>query len=256
VRGPLISIVTLSVALLASFPRAQGTLPPASPTLVPPSADPRAIVIDPGHGGDDVGARRMGSDEEGTVEEKTLTLAYAQRLRGAIETRLGLRVILTRDDDRAMTADERAALANSHKAMLFLSLHANAAPSPTVSGAEVLYAKFDEARDDAPSDALRPLEMIPWDRVQARHIDTSARVAAMLEETLRARVTMGPHPVQQAPLRGLVNLNMPAAIVEVGYLTNAEQAALVPTEAYQALVVDAIAEAVDRFRNTVDQSAP
>ena len=111
----------------------------------------------------------------------------ARRLRGLIEARLGVRVILTRDDDRAVGADERAALANNSKADLFLSLHANAAPSPAVAGAEVFHLRLDREGEDARraaeaeavslpvlGGATREIEVIQWDLAQARHVEASA----------------------------------------------------------------------------------
>ena len=96
-------------------------------------------------------SRRRGSRRTRSVgfRRESVTLDVARRLRGLIEARLGVRVILTRDDDRAVGADERAALANNSKADLFLSLHANAAPSPAVAGAEVFYLRLDREGEDA-----------------------------------------------------------------------------------------------------------
>ena len=98
-------------------------------------------MIDPGHGGDDVGARGEG----GTVE-KDLTLAVARRVKAAIEARLGLRVLLTREDDRNVPLDQRIALANNNKADLFISLHANASLVPTASGASIYVAAFEDQK--------------------------------------------------------------------------------------------------------------
>jgi N-acetylmuramoyl-L-alanine amidase len=262
-RGASASIVTCALLLLASFLRAQDT-PPAAPVAVAPARPgQQTIVIDPGHGGDDRGA--LGSSG---VEEKALALGLAQRVRATIETQLGLRVILTREEDRAMSADERAALANNSQALLFLSLHANTAPSRRVAGAEVLHLRLEQeganvegAVDEAAvwlpmPGGGRPLDLLPWNLAHARHVDASARLAAMLEEALRARVTMGPRPVQQASLRALVSVNMPAALVEIGYLTNAEQEVTVQSEAYQELVAQAISEAVGRFQNDVNATTP
>ena len=109
---------------------------PDTPPLLdlPPQGGLRTIVIDPGHGGDDTGAKGA----QGTLE-KTVTLAIARRLKAQIESRLGTRVLLTRDGDQTVALDQRASLANNNKADLFLSLHANASVRQSVAGAEVLY---------------------------------------------------------------------------------------------------------------------
>ena len=80
----------------------------------------RTIVIDAGHGGDETGRTRT----QGTLE-KNVTLSVARRLKAALESRLGVRVILTRDAMTTVGLDERA-VANNNKADLFISLHANA----------------------------------------------------------------------------------------------------------------------------------
>jgi N-acetylmuramoyl-L-alanine amidase len=229
---------------------------PPPPLVLAPRTALQTIVIDPGHGGEDTGARGAAG-----VQEKSITLEVARRLRGLIEARLGIRVILTRDDDRAVRADERAALANNSKADLFLSVHLNAAPAPDVSGAEVFHLRLDREGEDARrasqaeavslpvlGGATREIEVIQWDLAQARHVDASAVLAGILEEELRERVSMGPRPLQQAPLRVLTGANMPAALVEVAYLTNPEQEKVARTEAYEELIAQAMYEAVVRFR--------
>jgi N-acetylmuramoyl-L-alanine amidase len=167
-------------------------------------------------------------------------------------------------------ADVRAALANNTKADLFLSLHANAAPAPGVAGAEVFHLRLDREGEDARraaeaeavslpvlGGATRELEVIQWDLAQARHVEASGILAGMLEEELSNRVTMGPRPVQQVPLRVLVGANMPAALIELAYLTNPAQEKVAATEAYQSLVAQAIFDAIVRFRGYLEgQSSP
>ena len=123
-----------------------------------------------------------------------------------------MRVILTRDDDRALTLDERAAFANNSKADLFLSLHANGALGPGIAGAEVYSPELDQEGEDASArrqqrslslpvlgGGRRLLEVVPWDLAQARACRRIGLLAAMLEEELRRRVPMSPRPVQRAP---------------------------------------------------------
>jgi N-acetylmuramoyl-L-alanine amidase len=214
------------------------------------------VVIDPGHGGSDRGVRGPRG-----AEEKALTLAVAQRLKTLIETRLGARVVMTRADDRDVTLDTRAAIANSAKADLFVSLHFNAAPGTSSAGAEVAYLRLDRdgerARRAAASSvavlpvtggSTRTLEIVRWDLAQARHVDTSAVFAGFLEEQLRGRVAMGSHPRRDSPLRGLAGVDMPAALVELAYLTNPDQETLAQSEAFQADVAQAIADAALQLR--------
>ena len=239
--------------------------PPAPvPAPAPPLGAPRpvlqTIVIDPGHGGDDrgvVGAAR--------IEEKRITLDVAQRVKTLVETRLGVRVILTREDDRAVPVDERAAIANNSKADLFVSLHANAAPSTSLGGAEVYYLALDEemeaARRLAEAEAVRlpvlgggtrTIDVIRWDMAQARHIEASAVFAGQLESALRERIPVAPTPLQRAPLRVLVGVNMPAALVELAYLTNPAQERRATTPEFQTAAAQAIYDAVVRTREWLE----
>ena len=223
------------------------------------------MVIDAGHGGEDAGARGPGG-----AEEKQITLEVARRLRGMIESRLGIRVILTRDDDRLIALDDRAAVANNSKADLFLSLHANASPVPAVRGAEVLHLRLDrdgeEALRNAETSAVmlpvlgggtRSIDAIRWDLAQARHIQASAAFGALLEEDLRATVRMSARSRHEAPLRVLTSVNMPAALIEMAYLTNPEEARLLRSEEYQTSLAQGIYSAIVRFRSYLEgQRAP
>src|SRR6185503_1171373 len=123
---------TESTRVTIEIPPGAQPPPPAPPPLVtlppaPPAADAvpalpgqrtarlQTMVIDPGHGGDDAGVR----GPKGALE-KQVTLEVARRLKSLIETRLGVRVILTREEDRAVSPDGRDAIANNNKADLFL----------------------------------------------------------------------------------------------------------------------------------------
>ena len=233
---------------------------PPPPTDTLPVGTPRArfalIAIDPGHGGADAGVKTGDG-----LEEKELTLDVARRVRQRLETRLGVRAILTRDEDKALTLDERAAFANNSKADLFLSLHANGALGPGVTGAEVYFLSLDRegetVRRTATADAVslpvlgggrRLVEVVPWNLAQAAYIDKSAKLAGMLEEELRRRVPMSSRAVQSAGMRVLTGANMPAALVEMAYLTNRDQAVKARGEEFRNAIADAVYEAVARFR--------
>ena len=165
-----------------------------------------------------------------------MTLNVARKLKAALEARLGVRVILTRDADATVGLDERAALANNNKADLFVSLHANASVRNSAAGAEVFYLSLEEYGDQAQrvakgeTEALpvfgggaRDIEIILWEMAQARYIEESAALALAVEGALREHVPMSPRAIQQAPFRVLVGANMPAVLVEMGFITNPEQ---------------------------------
>ena len=206
----------------------QQNLPP--PSVAPPDAPP----LDRSHshgwsadGCDRSGPRRIRGRRQGPAGtlEKTITLSVARRLKGALETRLGVRVILTREGDATVGLDERAALANNNKADLFVSLHANGSMRSSASGAQVFYLSLDEYGDaaqraaHADSESLpvfgggaRDIELTPWEMAQARYIDESAALAQIVEAALRERVPVNSRALQQAPLRVLVGANMPAVL--------------------------------------------
>jgi N-acetylmuramoyl-L-alanine amidase len=235
---------------------------PASPEtppltdLVPPGTL-RVIVVDAGHGGTEEGAKGPGG-----LLEKNVTLSVARRLKAALEARLGVRVILTRDSDNTIGLDERAALANNNKADLFVSLHANASLRGETTGAEVFYLSLEEYGDAAERVALGQSEMLPvfgggsrdielilWEMAQARYIQESAALAQAMEASLRERVPMSPRAIQQAPFRVLVGANMPAVLVEMGFITNAAQEKQLQSDEFQNLIVQGLLESITRFRD-------
>jgi N-acetylmuramoyl-L-alanine amidase len=201
------------------------------------------------------------------VLEKNVTMATARRLKAALEGRLGVRVLLTRDGDQTVPLDQRAALANNNKADLFLSLHANASVRPNVTGAEVFFLSLSDYGDEAERAAHGAAEMLPvlgggnrdievvlWEMAQARHIEQSAVFARTVEAALRERVAMSPRALQQAPFRVLVGANMPAVLVEMGFLTNPQQEQRLASDDYQNAVVQALVDAIVRYRSTAAPS--
>lgn len=243
--------------------------PPPSPApdtrLVIPAQGPstglRTVVIDPGHGGEELGTQ----GSRGTIE-KEITLSVARRLRTLIESRLGLKVFLTREDDRTMSLDDRSAFANNHRADVFLSIHANSAVRPSLKGAEVYYLTVEradaEARKKADENATtlpslgggnRAIDLILWETAQARYLEQSATLAGFVEQALGQRIEMSPRAVQQAPFRVLVGANMPAALVEIGYLSNADQEPELSTASYQDKVAQSLLDALIKFREFLER---
>jgi N-acetylmuramoyl-L-alanine amidase len=224
-----------------------------------PAPSIRTMAIDAGHGGEDQGAKGRGG-----TKEKDLTLAVARRLKAALENRLGIRVLLTRDEDKNIPIDERTALANNNKADILVSLHANASLRPGTSGASIFIAAFDKAAEDQARTSLgaerlptfaggvRDVELVVWDLAQIRHVDQSAELARIIEQQFRDRIPLSSHPIDRAPLRVLESANMPAVIVEMGYLTNGEQEKQLTGSDFQNTLVQALVEASLRFRDYLD----
>ncbi len=240
----------------ANPPPTPGPPPELPPALGHAVASIRTITIDPGHGGDDEGAKGPSG-----IKEKDLTLAVARRLRNTLEARLGVRVLLTRDDDRNVPIDQRAALANNNKADIFVSLHANSATRATTTGATIYRAAFDKdtmAAEAKPPQrlptfggGLREVEMVPWDLAQTRHVSQSVAFADVLVEQLKDRVPLSARAADQAPLRVLESANMPAVLIELGYLSNPAQEKAIAGDAFQNGFVQAFYDAVVRYRESI-----
>ena len=231
----------------------------AAAPAVPANALP-VIVIDPGHGGVETGATGPSG-----LHEKALALDLAQRLKTRLE-RQGATVVLTRDDDRVLPLDERTAIANHNRAMLFISIHLNASKRKAAVGAETYFlasgATDDEARTLAglENKAYEPprsgaqatptsppdhgLELILWDLAQNGFLAESSRLAEAVQSELNAATGVRDRGVRQAPFRVLMGATMPAILIEAGFISNPEEEARFKDDAYKDKVVDAIARAV------------
>lgn len=248
----------LTVALVAGGAMAapkmvalSGQAPVELPAAPPPSM---TVVIDPGHGGDDRGA--VGPSG---IEEKQVTLAVAQRVR-ALATDRGVRVLLTREDDRQVPLMQRAAFANGAGAAVFISLHANAGPSPLSSGAEV--ASFGGVPPSAivssPADdrtllvpltagGSRRVVAVPWELAQVRHAEVAAVFARQVGDRLERVAPLGPRAVYRSPLRPLTAVSLPAVLVELAYVSNPEEEKLAAGDQHQMALAQALVDAMLAF---------
>ncbi len=230
----------------------------AAQGLVPGAATPRirTIVLDPGHGGANKGAL----SNTGRYE-KDIVLDIAQALRQALERDLGVRVIMTRESDRDVSYRARTNLANQESADLFISIHCNASGNPQARGVEVLVLSEEALARE--SNDLRG-RMLPANGRLAAASDMAAAAilkdlfqvsaqnraivfAGILQERLVALTgapDRGVKPRAPAVLRGA---EMPAVLVELGFLTHADEALLLETPEYRQVIVQAMVEAVRIF---------
>ena len=255
-----VEIDVLSATSEASPPGPTPTTPELPPALTTPSSRLRTITIDPGHGGNDEGVHGANG-----AKEKDLVLAVSRRAKAAIESRLGVRVLLTREDDRNVPIDERTAIANNNKADLFVSVHANASLRPTTAGASLFVAAFAKTAEQGAATiggrvptfggGSREIDLVFWDLAQTQHVAQSTAFANILEQLLHDRVPLATPPIDRAPLRVLESANMPAVLLELGYLTNPDQEKLIASDAFQNAVVASLVEAVVRFRDTFSNAA-
>jgi N-acetylmuramoyl-L-alanine amidase len=219
----------------------------------------RIVAIDPGHGGTEVGAEgRTG------LVEKDLVLSIARQLREYLQERLGLQVILTRDGDRDLPLDERAAVANSNKADVFISIHADASPSRYASGSSVYFLSYSSSDSvgavtsargrPASVSADSGLDFILWDMAQASHLSQSSRLAEILQEELLTitGTEEGNRGIKQNTFRVLKGATMPAVLVEVGFISNPQEEELLKTHAHQERLAEALYRGILRFKDVYE----
>ncbi len=231
----------------------------------PPEAAARSlrVVIDPGHGGKDPGARGLrGLAEKDVVLNVSKLLAT--RLRGD-----GIEVFLTRRDDRFLSLEERTALANSQSADLFLSVHANASSNAALRGVEIYYLNNTDNRgtlrlaamennlhwdphDPKLAGEIPDLSYILSDLRQTYKVEESKQLAEQLQGAVVSRLgadwdgveDLG---VKEGPFYVLVGAYMPCVLVEVSFLTNAVEGRRLGTAKYQRALADGIYEGVRRY---------
>ena len=145
-----------------------------------------------------------------------------------------------------------------------ITVHANSSVRPTASGPEIFIhqpgatalalSSADRAADQlpVPGGPSRPITFLPWAAVQGEHLTASRALGEQLALSLGARLGGAPRHVRSVPLRMLAGVNAPAVHLEVGYLTNPEEAARLVTDAFQNQIVDAVVEALTRFRGDAE----
>jgi N-acetylmuramoyl-L-alanine amidase len=247
----------------------------SSPISAPPprrSGGRRTVIVDAGHGGPDNGM--TGPINGGPkIYEKNITLAVAMRLGEALRAR-GVDVVYTRTTDTLIALSDRGRIANRAGGDLFISVHVNAAspawPDPAAArGFETYFlaeAKTEDARrvehmeneaaqyEDAPSLGRNdPLSFIFSDMAQNEHLRESSDLADVIQRRL-GRIHPGPsRGVKQAGFRVLVTAYMPAVLVEIGFGTNAREAAFLQAGDKQSVIANAIADAAMEYLQRYDR---
>jgi len=192
-----------------------------APEVHPAPGAVRVVVLDAGHGGADAGVRAGGATE------KDLTLALARLLRTELERRGLARVLLTREDDRALPVEARAELANHARADLYLSLHFDGFASPEAHGITILCppAVFG-ANPAPPPPRLAPIAVLPWREVAGRHAVQSLALGEALRSTLELH-GLGPVRLREVLPATLIGVDATGLLIECGTLTSpAERARL------------------------------
>jgi N-acetylmuramoyl-L-alanine amidase len=242
----------------------------AALTLVPPFAEPAKprpgspinkpiIAIDAGHGGKDPGA--VGSTG---LTEKDLNLLMAKELESALEATGRYEVVLVRTDDRQIGLRERIERVRAARADLFISLHADHHDDPRLGGASVY--TLSEKASDAEAEALAAREnkadlivgidlsnqstvvaSILIDLAQRETMNRSARFAGLLASELATETRILPNSHRFAGFVVLKAPDVPSVLLELGYLSNAEDEAALSTAEHRARLGAAVLRALDRF---------
>lgn len=224
-----------------------------------PPPKPKLVFLDPGHGGKDPGARGV----RGT-KEKVVVLAVARELQRQLQAGGRYRVMLTRSSDRFVALRERVARAQAANADLFLSLHADAHPDSDVRGASV-YTLSEDASDreaaalaarenradavvsgvrlaDQPDNVARTLVAMS----QRGTVNDSRRLADTIVRTFGSsgvRLLRRSH--RQAGFAVLTSPDIPAALIELGYLSNPQDEKLLTVRQHQIALARALRASVD-----------
>jgi N-acetylmuramoyl-L-alanine amidase len=209
-----------------------------------PAAD-TIVFLDPGHGGQDTGARGAGG-----LLEKNVVLALAKRIEKDLGQRFSVR--LSRNDDYALELFHRTETANSLSSSLFISLHTGGAFNYSTGGLAVYYfldspgriLPEDIAEDSAFDTGAGP---VPWHSVQYRHATESRLLSQFLQASLAGVDDASGCRTAGAPLLALSAADMPAVLIEVGSLNNpAEEERLADPENLDRLA-EAISEGIKNF---------
>ena len=252
----------VSTLKIEHIPASEMALP--TPRAIDRAAIPlsiKTIVIDAGHGGE------PGTTAESGITEKEITLDLALRLRRLLKN-APFKVLLTRETDRSMSLEKRVGFANENKADLFLSIHANWMEPHTIRALETYYvgptddpaalklvSRENKDSGYSLSDYKKILEKI---YVDARRDESRALAKSMQAQLFRALKERNPalenRGIKTAPFVVLIGTQMPAILVEVACLSNAEEADLLTKEDYRENIAMALARGIRSYANTLKAS--
>ena len=218
------------------------------------------VVLDAGHGGHDEGTRGPNG-----LTEKEVVLDIAKRLGALLEERLSTEVVYTRQDDTFVPLEERTRIANEHKADLFLSLHANSSPVRYVSGVESYYLNFTTsrtalevaARENATAQSsIFDLQQVLQKIAVKDKIDESREFATRIQTALftvsaKTNAAAKNRGIKKAPFVVLIGASMPSVLAEIGFLTNANDEALLRNPAHRQKIAEALYKGIASYADTL-----
>ncbi|MBE0461096.1 MAG: N-acetylmuramoyl-L-alanine amidase [Candidatus Aminicenantes bacterium] len=219
----------------------------------------KTVVIDPGHGGLESGAK----GKFGALE-KDIALDIALKLKEIIEKNMAYRVVLTREKDTYVSLESRASVANNNRAYLFISIHANSSYRKKASGSETFFLSLNATDEEArrlaylennyselegriASDNGDDIKMILWDLAQSSYLKQSSQLAECIQRELNALLHTANRGIKQAPFKVLTGVACPAVLVEVAFLSNPDEEKKLLTEGFQKNVARAIYRGLMNF---------
>jgi N-acetylmuramoyl-L-alanine amidase len=243
-KSLFVASVVLVAAVFASQPMstsAQTSSAPAPESLQPSASAGPVIVLDPAHGGSDTGARGE------TAVEKDVALQIARSVRAELE-RQGYRVVMTRNDDSNPSYDDRAAVANAYRDVIFISLHV--ASTGATGTVRAYYTQFStlvpSAPAAAPAAAKAPTPgLLVWEEAQRPYLDASHRLADRIQGELAQAFSGSPTASTGVPVRALRSVTAPAVAVEISSVSTPTPDLLT---ASAAPLANAIARAIPASR--------
>jgi N-acetylmuramoyl-L-alanine amidase len=218
----------------------------------------RRVVLDPGHGGNDPGAIGPGG-----LREKDVTLDIAHRVAPILSREMGIVTMLTRDDDRYVALEERAARANAFHADLFVSIHCNAAEDPSHRGVQTFVlagAKDDAAqrlaaRENAASTAAGHQVGAMLAELQVESVSRQSwQLATLLQRATISSLSESYGAVPDGGVRSaaffvLLGAQMPAVLFEVSFVSNPQEETRLATADYRQKLADGVANAIRAYRD-------
>ena len=226
----------------------------------------KRIIIDPGHGGRDYGApgRIKG------VHEKKIVLKIGQKLAKKIKKEIKCEVIMTRNNDKFLTLEERTAIANTKNADLFISIHTNANRDRRAYGIETYFLSpagdkesiLVAARENATStNNISDLDVILSDLLQNSKISESSRLAAYIQESIYKNLKKKGYSrvknkgVKQAPFYVLIGAQMPAVLIETSFISNQRECKRLANSKYQDRLCEGIVFGIKKYIKETNPTA-
>jgi N-acetylmuramoyl-L-alanine amidase len=201
------------------YPKSPAPIVLSKPSLVNSKA---LIVLDPGHGGHDVGTQSISKPR---YQEKSLNLVTANFVKGYLE-QLGYRVVMTRKEDEFISLDKRARFANELKPDMFISIHYNSAPSSEANGVEVFFYHSKE---------------------NAARAGQSKKLAQAVLKNVLSNTKANSRGVKHGNFAVIRETDMPAVLIEGGFITNEKELKSLKDPLYLKKLAWGIAKGVEEY---------